>query len=197
MLRIRDVYPGSRILIFTHPGYRIPDLGSRISDLGSRISDPGSRIQKQQQKRGVKKICCHNFLCSHKFHKIAHYFSFDVLKKKIIELSTQKIVNKLSKLWIWDLGSEIRDPEKTYSGSRIQGSKRHRIPDPGSGSATLDPWTNFFPPGSEFFPSRICIKEFKYFNPKNCFQALGNMIRVVHPGSPGIRILIFLLIPDP
>jgi hypothetical protein len=25
---------------------------------------------------------------------------------------------------------EIRDPEKTYSGSRIQGSKRHRIPDP-------------------------------------------------------------------
>ncbi len=28
------------------------------------------------------------------------------------------------------LGSEIRDPEKNYSGSRIQGSKRHRIPDP-------------------------------------------------------------------
>jgi hypothetical protein len=34
------------------------------------------------------------------------------------------------------LGSEIRDPEKTYSGSRIQGSKRHRILDPGSGFAT-------------------------------------------------------------
>jgi hypothetical protein len=33
VLRIRDVYPGSRILIFTHPG---------------------SRIQKQQQKRGEK-----------------------------------------------------------------------------------------------------------------------------------------------
>ncbi len=28
------------------------------------------------------------------------------------------------------LGSGIRDPEKIYSGSRIQGSKRHRIPDP-------------------------------------------------------------------
>jgi hypothetical protein len=28
------------------------------------------------------------------------------------------------------LGSGIRDPEKTFSGSRIQGSKRHRIPDP-------------------------------------------------------------------
>jgi hypothetical protein len=33
------------------------------------------------------------------------------------------------------LGSDIRDPEKTYSGSR--GQKRHRITDPGSGSATL------------------------------------------------------------
>ena len=28
----------------------------------------------------------------------------------------------------WDPGSEIRDPEKTYSGSWIQGSKRHCIP---------------------------------------------------------------------
>ncbi len=31
-LRIQDVYPGSRILIFVHPGSRIPDLGSRIPD---------------------------------------------------------------------------------------------------------------------------------------------------------------------
>ncbi len=34
-----------------------------------------------------------------------------------------------------------------------------------------------------YFPSRIRIKEFKHFNPKNCFYALGNMIRVAHPGS--------------
>jgi hypothetical protein len=88
----------------------------------SRIPDLGSRIQKQQQ----------NFLCSHILHKIAHYFSFDVLKKKIwanfqriIELFTQKIDNKLSKIWIWDPGSEIRDP----------GVKK--APDPGSGSTTL------------------------------------------------------------
>ncbi len=40
------------------------------------------------------------------------------------------MVKKLLKIWSWDPGSEIRDPEKTYSGSRIQGSKRHRIPDP-------------------------------------------------------------------
>jgi hypothetical protein len=31
VLRIRDVYPGSRILIFTHPGSRIPDPGSKNS----------------------------------------------------------------------------------------------------------------------------------------------------------------------
>ncbi len=40
----------------------------------------------------------------------------------------------------------------------------------------------FFHPGSELFPSRIRIKEI-IFNPKNGFSALGNMIRVVHPGS--------------
>ncbi len=89
MLRIRDVYPGSRILIFTHPG---------------------SRIQKQQQKRGVKKICCHNFLCSHKFHKIENYFSFEVLKEKIWA-NFQRII------WVWDPGA---------------GTPKKPIPDPGS-----------------------------------------------------------------
>ena len=94
--RIRDVYPGSRILIFTHPGSLILDLGSKNSN----------------KREGWKKICCHNFLCSHKFHKIANYFSFEVLKKKIwanfqriLELFTQKIDTKLSKIWIWDPGS--------------------------------------------------------------------------------------------
>ncbi len=123
MLRIRDVYPGSRILIFTHPG--------------SRISDPGS---KNSNKREVKKISCHTFSYSHKFHKIVNYFSFEELKKKIwanfqriIELFTKKIVKKLLKIWSWDPGSEIRDPEKTYSGSRGQ-----KAPDPGS--ATLLFW---------------------------------------------------------
>jgi hypothetical protein len=54
-----------------------------------------------------------------------------MLKKKmwanfkiIIELFNQKIVTKLSKIQV--LGSGIR--KKTYSGSRIQGSKRHQDP---------------------------------------------------------------------
>ncbi len=129
VLRIRDVYPVSWFL--THHGSRIPDHGSRI--------------QKQQQKRGAK--ICHTFFCSYKFHTIVNYFIFEMLKKKIwanfqriLELFTQKIVTELSKIWVWirDPRSGIRDLEKTYSGSRrIRGSKRHRIPDPGSGSATL------------------------------------------------------------
>jgi hypothetical protein len=44
--------------------------------------------------------------------------------QRILELLTLKIVTKLSKIWVCDPGSEIRDPEKP-------------IPDLGSGSATL------------------------------------------------------------
>ena len=43
----------------------------------------------------------------------------------------------------WDPGSEIRDPEKTYSGSWIQGSKRHCIPCikfASAGNRTWVPW---------------------------------------------------------
>jgi hypothetical protein len=49
VLRIRDVYPRSRILIFTHPGSRIlntvfdPAPGSGIRN--RFFPDPGSRIQ--------------------------------------------------------------------------------------------------------------------------------------------------------
>ncbi len=52
--RIRDVYPGSRILIFTHPG-------SRISDPGSRIPNPKTVTKERGEKNllsyfpGVKK----------------------------------------------------------------------------------------------------------------------------------------------
>ncbi len=34
VLRIRDVYPGSRILIFTHPGSRIPDPKTEKQKIG-------------------------------------------------------------------------------------------------------------------------------------------------------------------
>ncbi len=40
----------SRILIFTHPGSRIPDPGSRIPDLGSRIPDPKTATKERGKK---------------------------------------------------------------------------------------------------------------------------------------------------
>ncbi len=125
----------------------IPDPGSWFLP----IPDPGSRIPDQKtatKERGEKKLDVKPFYVATKFNKIVNYFSFEVLKKKIwanfqriIELFTKKIVKKLFKIWSWDPGSEIRDPEKTYSGSRIPdpGVKKHPIPDPGSGSATLNP----------------------------------------------------------
>ncbi len=36
----------------------------------------GSRIQKQQQKRGVKKICCHTFFVATNFTKLKIIFIF-------------------------------------------------------------------------------------------------------------------------
>jgi hypothetical protein len=110
-----------------------PGCLSRIPDpdfYPSRIPDP-KRVPKE---RGEKKFVIILFF-SHKFHKIEYYVIFEMLKKKIlanfqriVEVFTQNIFNMLSNIWVWDPGSEIRDPEKTYSGSRIQGSKRHRIP---------------------------------------------------------------------
>ncbi len=80
----------------------------------------------------MKKISCLTFFVDTNFTKIENHFIFEMLKKKIwsifrriLELLTQKFVIKLSKILVWDPG----DRKKTYSGSRIQGSKRHRIPD--------------------------------------------------------------------
>ncbi len=47
--------------------------------------------------------------------------------KRIIELFTQKIVTKLSKIWVWDPGYEISNPGKPYSGSRGQKGTGSRI----------------------------------------------------------------------
>ncbi len=96
MWRIRDVYPGSRIRLFS-----IPDPGSELSP--SRIPDPGS-------------------------------------SSKNLSILTPKKANKWflsSKKYDPGCSSRIRMLTFSHPGSRIQGSKRHQIPDPGSGSATL------------------------------------------------------------
>ncbi len=106
--------PGSRFLIFVHTGSRIPDPKTATKE------------------RGENKFFV-TFFWNHKNHKIENYINFELVKKKsranlqrIIELSIQKNVIKLSKICgfgIWDLGSGIRGP-----GS---GKNLIRIPDPG------------------------------------------------------------------
>jgi hypothetical protein len=59
----------------------IPDpdfYPSRMPDSGSLIPDP-----KTATKERGEKMCGRIFYCSHKFHKIANYFIFEMLKKKI------------------------------------------------------------------------------------------------------------------
>jgi hypothetical protein len=119
-----------------------------------------------------------------------------VLKKKIwsnfhnfLELFTQKIVTKLSKVWVWDPGSGIRDPgsgirKKSIPdpGARIQGSKRHRIPDPGSGSATL-----VFRENQISIRICICADGLNYFLHLNCYFT-GRRIRISDSGDTSKRI---------
>jgi hypothetical protein len=107
-------------------GMFIPDpdfYRSRIPDLGSRIPAPKTAMKDI----GEKKIFIIPFFGVINFTKL-NCFIFEMLKKKIwanfqrlIELFTQKLSLSYQKY-----GFGIRDPEKTYSGSRIQGSKRPR-----------------------------------------------------------------------
>ena len=115
-----------------------PGCLSRIPDpdfYPSRILDPRSWNQKQQQKRGVRKNLLSFFLETNITKwKLFYFWSGEEQNlgqfTKNCRTFYPKIVIKLSKIWVWDLGSEKREQEKTYSGSRIQGLKRNRIPDP-------------------------------------------------------------------
>ncbi len=73
-----------------------------IPDPGSRIPDPKTATKERGEKNLVKP-----FYVATNFTKLNIIFSFEVLKKKIwanfqriIELFTQKIVTKLSKIWV-------------------------------------------------------------------------------------------------
>jgi hypothetical protein len=52
---------------------------------------------------------------------------------------------KLSKIWVWDPVSEIQDPEKPYSGSRVR-----KAPDP-SGSRIRNTGFSYTVLALEFF----------------------------------------------
>jgi hypothetical protein len=122
VLRIRDVYPGSWILIF-HP---------------SRIPDP----KTSRKERGEKKILSYLF-CSHKFHKIENYFIIEMVKKKIWP-SFQRIIELLPKNLSlsskkYGFRIQIRDPRFGIRNKPIPdpGPGAKKAPAPGSGSATL------------------------------------------------------------
>ncbi len=98
----------------------IPDPGSWFLAIRIRISD-----QKTAKKESGEKNLLSYLLCSDKFHKIENYFISEMQNKKIwanfqriIELFTQKIVNKLSKIWAWDPGSGKNLFRIPYSGGR-------------------------------------------------------------------------------
>ncbi len=104
-LRIRDVYAGSQILIFTHPGSRIPDPKTSTKEFFVFIP----------------------FFVATNITKLQIILFFYAEEKnlvqlsKIIELFTQKIVTQLSKIWDWDPGS--RGQKGTGSRIRIRNTK--------------------------------------------------------------------------
>jgi hypothetical protein len=80
---------------------------------------------------------CHIFFCSHKFNKIVNYFIFEMVEKKNLGSFSKNYRTFYSKICHQplkniDLGSGIRKKPIPDPGLRIrvQGSKRHRIPDP-------------------------------------------------------------------
>ncbi len=95
-------------------------LTTSVADPGclSRILDPKTATKERDKKNG-----CSTCFCGHKNRKIENYINLELVKKKkiwanlrrIIELSLPKKLSLSSqKYWFG-----IRDPEKTYSGSRI------------------------------------------------------------------------------
>ncbi len=96
-----------------------------IPDPRSQISDPGSK--NSNKREGWKKISCPTFHLTKL--KIILFLKrwrkkFGPIFKELLNFMPKRLSPSSQKY-----GLGIRDLEKTYSGSRIQGSKRHRIPD--------------------------------------------------------------------
>ncbi len=117
----------------------IPDPGSRIPNLGSRISDP----KTVTKERGEKKFVIILYFVFTNFTKLnimlflkCQRKKFEPIFKELLKFLPKKfsICSQIYGFGIRDPRSGIRDPEKTYSGSRIQdpdpGVKKERVPDP-------------------------------------------------------------------
>jgi hypothetical protein len=146
VLRIRYVYPGSRILNFTHPG---------------------SRIKNNYKIEGWKKICFHTFFLATNFTKFKIILFLNCWRKKFgpnfkelgIELFTQKVVTKFSKIWVWDPRSGIRKKPIPDPGS---GKNLFRIPDPYQGGPV--PIPNPYPGKPDALPPPPKKRENRIYN---------------------------------
>ncbi len=114
VLRIRDVYPGTRILIFTHPR--------------SRISDPGSKTATKERGEKIGFIC--TFSVATNFTKLKIILFLKCWRKKflanfqrIIEL-TQKIVTSQK------FGVGVRDARSGIRKKPIPDLGVKKAPDP-------------------------------------------------------------------
>ncbi len=77
---------------------------------------------------GYGQCCgCWKFIPDHGSWKRIFSITDPGTASKNLSILTQKIVCKLSEIWS---GLFFADPDPDFYPSRIQGSKRHRIPDP-------------------------------------------------------------------
>ncbi len=123
-------------------GMFIPEPGSwflPIPDPGSRISDPGSKNSNKRQ--GWKFFFVKPFFVGTNLKKLNIFYFWYAVEKNLAQFSKNYWSfypkNCHQALKNMGLGSGIRDPRSRIRkkpipdpGSRIQGSKRHRIPDP-------------------------------------------------------------------
>jgi hypothetical protein len=107
------------------------------------ICEKNNEILPDQLKNEEMNQCCgfEMFIREKKiFHPRSRIRIFSIADPWSVSKNlTQKIVSKLTEIWSWLF---IPDPGSwffTHPGSRIQGSKRHRIPDPGVKNAPPDP----------------------------------------------------------
>ncbi len=137
MLQIRDVYPGPRIPDPDFYPSQIPDPGSRIPDPGSWIPDPKTVPKERDEKNFV--IILFSIVTNFTKLNIMLFLKserkkFGPIFKELLKFLPKKfsICSQIYGFGIRDPGSEIRDPEKTYSRSGIPDPGVKKAPDPGS-----------------------------------------------------------------
>jgi hypothetical protein len=112
-----------------------------VADNWTFIPDPESCFfsywipNPKQEKRGKKKKRLSYLFCSHKFHNIENYFSFEQIKKKTETIDKElKYFNpKKQLLRSQNMGVRIQDPGSEIRKKPFPDPGIKKAPDPGSG----------------------------------------------------------------